>query len=167
MNRGEKKCLNKRVKHESWRCSAVISACQVSQCFTGRFRHRIYCPSAPARLTEFDKEHACCGHGALGVGGHTLEVACVSCVQVADAEAWSVRHGSVRDPSWLRHHWSVVLQPTHSGRRVASHKTVKLGCLAQRCGDVVHGSFKADEERPWKTETHRRDEGRRHNGDAE
>lgn len=40
-----------------------------------------------ARLTEFDKEHACRGDGALGVGGHTLEVACVRGVQVADAEA--------------------------------------------------------------------------------
>lgn len=38
-------------------------------------------------LTKLDEQHARRGHGALGVGGHTLEVARVSSVQVADAEA--------------------------------------------------------------------------------
>lgn len=38
-------------------------------------------------LTEFDEQHPCRGHCTLGVGGYTLEIACISGVQVADAEA--------------------------------------------------------------------------------
>ncbi len=122
----------------------------VVKCLASWFR----CTNASVTIlkrTEFDKQHACCGHGALSVGGHALEVACVCSVQVSDAEAWSVRCGSVRDPPRLLHHRGVVLQPAHGGWRVAGYATEKLCHVAQRGGDVVHGSFETDEEGPWKT----------------
>lgn len=103
-------------------------------------------------LTEFDKQHACGGNRALAVGGYTLEVARVRGVQVSDTEARPVKGGSVRDPPRLLLHRRVVLQPTHGGRRVPGHAAEKLGRVAQRGGDVVHGSFQADEERSWKTQ---------------
>lgn len=102
-------------------------------------------------LTKFDKQHACCGNHSLAVGGHALEIARVRSVQVSDPEARPVQRGSVRDPPRLLLHRSVVLQPTHGGRRVAGHAAEKLGRVAQGGGDVVHGSFQADEERSWKT----------------
>lgn len=39
--------------------------------------------------------------------------------------------------------------------------------MAQRRGDVVHGSFKTDEEGPWKKQRHGRDERKEYKGDAE
>lgn len=47
--------------------------------------HKRFCQHS--ELTKFDKQHPCGGHGALSVGGHALEVACVGGVQVADSEA--------------------------------------------------------------------------------
>lgn len=107
------------------------------------------------RLTEFDKEHACGGNRPLAVGGDALEVARVRGVQVSDTQARAVKRGPVRDPPRLLLHRRVVLQPAHGGRRVAGHAAEKLSRVAQRGGDVVHGSLQADEERSWKTQTGR------------
>lgn len=76
-------------------------------------------PDKTQTLTEFDKQHACGGNRSLAIGGYTLEIARVGGVQVSDTEARPVQRGSVRDPPRLLHHRSVVLQPTHGGRRVA------------------------------------------------
>lgn len=103
-------------------------------------------------LTEFDKQHACRGHGSLAVGGLALEVARVGRVQVADAESRPVRHGAVGDAPRLLHHGGVVLQPAHHGQRVARHSAEELGGVAQGRGDVVHGGFQADEEGIWEAD---------------
>lgn len=108
-------------------------------------------PDKTQTLTKLDKEHARRGNRSLAIGGYTLEIAGVCSVQVSDTEARAVKRGSVGDPPRLLHHRGVVLQPTHDGRRVARHAAEKLSRVAQRGGDVVHGSFQADEERPWKT----------------
>lgn len=100
--------------------------------------------SSQSVLTKFDKQHARCGHRSLGVGGHALEVAGISGVQVANAEAWAIWCGAERDPPRLLHDRGVVLQPPHSWRRVARHTTHEISCLAQRGGDVVHGSIKSN-----------------------
>lgn len=112
-------------------------------------------PDKTRTLTEFDKQHACGGNRSLAIGGHALEIARVRGVQVSDTEARPVQRGSVRDPARLLHHRGVVLQPTHGGRRVAGDAAEQLGRVAQRGGDVVHGSFQTDEERPWETQTGR------------
>lgn len=119
-------------------------------------------PDKTQTLTEFDKQHACGGNRSLVVGAYALEIACVCGVQVSDTEARPVRRGAVRHPARLLHHRSVVLQPAHSGRRVAGDAAEKLGRVAQRGGDVVHGSFQTDEERSWNTQT-----GRNQREDAE
>lgn len=112
-------------------------------------------PDKRQTLTEFDKQHACRGNRPLAVASYTLEIARVRSVQVSDTEARPVRHGSVRDPPRLLLHRRVVLEPTHGGQRVARDAAQELGRVAQRGGDVVHGSFQADEERSWKTQTAR------------
>lgn len=112
-------------------------------------------PDTTQTLTEFDKEHARGGNRSLVVGGYALEIACVCGVQVSDTEARPVQRGAVRHPARLLHHRSVVLQPAHAGRRVAGDAAEKLGRVAQRGGDVVHGGFQTDEERSWKTQTGR------------
>lgn len=81
----------------------------------------------------------------MGVGGHTLEVAGVGGVQVADAKARAVLRGAVGHPPGLLHHGGVVLQPAHHRGRVARHAAEQLGRVAERRGDVVHGRLQADE----------------------
>lgn len=103
-------------------------------------------------LTEFDKQHACRGNRPLAVASYTLEIARIRSVQVPDTEARPVKRGSVRDPSRLLLHRRVVLEPPHGGQRVAGHAAEELSRVAQRGGDVVHGSFQADEKRSWKTQ---------------
>lgn len=110
-------------------------------------------PDKTQTLTEFDKQHACGGNRSLAVGGYTLEIARVCGVQVSDTEARPVQRGSVRHPPRLLHHRGVVLQPAHGGRRVAGDAAEQLGRVAQRGGDVVHGSLQTDEERSWETQT--------------
>lgn len=82
-------------------------------------------------LTKLDEQNPRCGDGALGVGGHALEVARVGRVQVPDAETRAVRHGPVGDAPRLLHHGGVVFQPAHSRGRVPGDTAEKLGCLTQ------------------------------------
>lgn len=102
-------------------------------------------PLRPEDLTELNEEHPSGGHGALGVGGHALEVAGVGGVQVADAKARAVRGGAVGHPPGLLHHRGVVLQPAHHRGWVSRHPAEQLGRVAERRGDVVHGRLQADE----------------------
>lgn len=76
--------MRKTLAHK--RCIGATSACQYLRYFF-KIRDTEVTLSSLTHLTKFDKQHACRGDGAMGVGGHTLEVACVSSVQVADAEA--------------------------------------------------------------------------------
>lgn len=88
----------------------------------------------------------------MRVGSNTLEVACVCSVQVADTQAWSIRHVPVGDPPRLLHHWGVILQPAHDRLRVPGDTAKQLGCLTQQRRYVVHGSFKTDKG-PCKTDS--------------
>lgn len=113
-------------------------------------KRSVFKPDYLTVLTKLDVQHPRGGDGALDVGGHALEVARVGRVQVPDPETRAVRHGPVGDAPWLLHHGGVIFQPPHGRRRVPGDTAEKLGCLTQRGRDVVHGSFEADEDRPWK-----------------
>lgn len=97
------------------------------------------------KLTEFHKEDSRGGDGAIAVGGHTLEIAGVGGVQVANAQSRAVRSLFVGNTPCLWSHWCIILQPAHGGWRVSRHMAVQLSSLAQGRGDVVHGSIKFEE----------------------
>lgn len=95
--------------------------------------------------TEPDIEHAGGGHRVVRVCSHTLEVAGVGGVQVADAEARAVGGGAVGDAAGLLHHGRVVLQPADGGRGIPRHAAVQLRHLPQGRRYVVHGGIQREE----------------------
>lgn len=91
----------------------------------------------PARLTKPNVENSSGGDGLHPVGGHTLVVASVCCVQVLDSQSRAIFCLADDDPPRLLHDGGIILQPPHVGRWVSCHLAVQNGCLALDNGDIV------------------------------
>lgn len=89
-------------------------------------------------LTKFDVKDTCGRDDLECIGGFTLIITRVSCVQVLDAELGSCLCFADGYPSLLLDHRGIVLQPTDGWSWVSRHFAVQRSRLTLEVGDVVN-----------------------------